>query len=76
VLRYAGNHVLRRAWGTDVCWRMFSVLTAALLALLCVLGVLWIKRREARNEVMPDARISTLVFPPESKFHSSVSSRH
>jgi hypothetical protein len=55
---------------------MFSVLTAALLTLLCVVGFLWIRGRRVGNEVLPDAQISTLVFPPESKFQSSVMPRH
>lgn len=39
-------------------------------------GLLWFRARRGRDNVLPDAGVSTLVFPPESKFQASVLTRH
>ena len=54
------------------------LLTTALLILFCVciVALLWIRGRRGRGDLLPDAGVSTLVFPPESKFQASVLPRH
>jgi hypothetical protein len=54
--------------------RLGALVGAGLLALLCgaVLVVLWVRAGRARRAVLNDPAISTLVFPPESKFQPSV----
>ncbi|WP_427913371.1 hypothetical protein ACPWT1_22595 [Ramlibacter sp. MMS24-I3-19] len=49
------------------------LLISTLLALLSatVGGLVWIRARRDRDDVLPDAGVSTLVFPPESKFQPS-----
>lgn len=39
-------------------------------------GVLWVRGRRGTDNVLPDAGVSTLVFPPESKFQASVLPPH
>lgn len=53
-------------------------LITSLLAVLGagVGGVLWMKGRRGSETVLPDAGVSTLVFPPESKFQASVLPPH
>ena len=54
------------------------MLLTGLLALICAGfggGVLWFRGRRSRDNELPDAGVSTLVFPPESRFPASVSSR-
>lgn len=48
------------------------------LSLLCVgiIGFFWIRGRRGRGDLLPDAGVSTLVFPPESKFQPSVLPRN
>jgi hypothetical protein len=56
---------------------MFSSQVTLLAAgFLLVIGAggfwfFWVRRRGAKGELLPDARVSTLVFPPESKFQAS-----
>lgn len=54
------------------------LVTTSLLTLLAAVigGVLWIRGRRDRDDVLPDAGVSTLVFPPESKFQPSVLPPH
>lgn len=54
------------------------ILTTTLLTLLVasIVGVLWLRARRGRDDVLPDAGVSTLVFPPESKFQPSVLPPH
>lgn len=55
------------------------MLLTGLLALLGAAfggGFLWFRARRERDNVLPDAGVSTLVFPPESKFHASALPRH
>lgn len=54
------------------------LLIAASLFLLCagVIGFLWIRGRRGKGDLLRDAGVSTLVFPPESKFQQSVLPRH
>jgi hypothetical protein len=50
------------------------LLTIASITALCagVAGFFWLKGRRDRRDALPDAGVSTLVFPPESKFQPSV----
>ena len=49
-----------------------TVIIAVLIALCAsVLGFLWIRGRQDRGDSLPDAGVSTLVFPPQSKFQAS-----
>jgi len=41
-----------------------------------IFGFLWFRGRRSRGDLLPDAGVSTLVFPPESKFPPSVLPRH
>jgi hypothetical protein len=53
------------------------MLTIVLLGLLCgIVGVLWMRAGRREGEVVHDPAVSTLVFPPESKFQHSVMPRH
>lgn len=54
------------------------MLLTGLLAVLCAAfgGVRWARRRRRADNVLPDAGVSTLVFPPESKFQASVLPPH
>jgi hypothetical protein len=50
-----------------------TLLTAGFLIVLVAGGVgLWIRGRRGRGDLLPDTRVSTLVFPPETKFQPSV----
>jgi hypothetical protein len=50
-----------------------TLLTAGFLILLGAgFGFFWIRGRQGRGRSLPDAGVSTLVFPPESKFQPSV----
>jgi hypothetical protein len=50
------------------------LLTIALLFafLAGLFGFIWFRGRRNRACLLPDAGVSTLVFPPESKFQPSV----
>lgn len=48
------------------------LLAGALLALLCGGLFLWMKAGRGRDDTLHDPAVSTLVFPPESKFQQSV----
>lgn len=52
-------------------------LTSVSLALLCagLVGLGWVSARKARADALHDPTVSTLVFPPESKFRNSVQPR-
>jgi hypothetical protein len=53
------------------------VTIASLFAFLAgILGFIWFRGRRSSGDLLPDAGISTLVFPPESKFRPSVLPRH
>ena len=54
------------------------LLITASLSLLCagIIGFFWIRGRRGRGDLLPDAGVSTLVFPPESKFQQSVLPRN
>jgi hypothetical protein len=54
-----------------------AILTCGLFAVLCtvLIGLLWRHHRSGRNSRLNDPGISTLVFPPESKFQHSVHPR-
>lgn len=54
------------------------LLITSLLAVFgaAVGGVLWVKGRRGSENVLPDAGVSTLVFPPQSKFQASVLPPH
>ncbi|TFZ02659.1 hypothetical protein EZ313_15490 [Ramlibacter henchirensis] len=49
-------------------------LASAMLALLCagLLGLLWSRAGRGRDDDLHDPGISTLVFPPESRFDQPV----
>ena len=51
-----------------------SVVASALLGTLCVGLLAWgsIRAGRGRSDVLHDAGVSTLVFPPESRFEQSV----
>ncbi len=51
-----------------------ALLTAGFLIVMGAAGVgfFWIRGRRGRGDLLPDTRVSTLVFPPESKFQPSV----
>jgi hypothetical protein len=74
----------RSLYSGDVCFgcarveRCAMLLTIAFFALLCasVIGFFWVRGRRGRDHVLPDPRVSTLVFPPESKFRPSVLPPH
>ena len=70
------------ALAASVLWAAYEgggvLLAGACLALLlfALMGLRWIGAARRRGEVLHDPAISTLVFPPESKFQSSVIQRH
>lgn len=49
-------------------------LVSALLALACAgfVGFAWVKASRRKSDFLHDPAVSTLVFPPESKFPQSV----
>ena len=51
-----------------------TLLTGGFLIVLGAGGVAfsWIRGRRPRGDLLPDTRVATLVFPPESKFQASV----
>lgn len=79
-MKYLRVRLLALAVAAGGAWAAYKtegvVLGTALLALICagVIGFLW-KGKGAprrRSVVLHDPAISTLVFPPESKFRQSV----
>jgi uncharacterized membrane protein YjjB (DUF3815 family) len=66
----------------SVAWAAYksggALLAGAWLALFCVglIGAFWIHAYRKSADVFHDPAVSTLVFPPESKFQSSVMPRH
>ena len=53
-------------------------LVSGLLALagVCLLALAWLHGRKRQSDVLSDPAMSTLVFPPESKFQASGLPRH
>jgi hypothetical protein len=49
------------------------ILATTLLVMLCVciLGIFGIRGCRSSGDSLPDAGVSTLVFPPQSKFQTS-----
>jgi hypothetical protein len=70
------------ALAVSVAWAAYrsggALLAGAWLALFCVglIGFFWIRASRRNADVFHDPAVSTLVFPPESKFQSSVMQRH
>ena len=70
------------ALAAAVAWAAYersgALLAGAWLALVGLgwVGYAWISAARRRADVLHDPAVSTLVFPPESKFQSSVMQRH
>ena len=60
------------AWGAYA--NRGTPLAFALLALVCagLIGFAWVRAGRGRVDGLHDPAVSTLVFPPESKFQQSV----
>jgi len=51
---------------------MLLTISSLIVFFVGIVGFIWLRGRRSRADLLPDAGVSTLVFPPESKFQPSV----